>query len=254
MLEYSQVESQRFGLKIFRGTAIDFNPLAIKEFLLRNDGDVGILRLPTTSKVNHWKLLTTGFPVIHADTLVYYVADFAKYNPNGLKNDLIFQPIDEVNKSELSELIPLIFEGYQNHYFSNPYLDKKDIIKGYIEWAESYVFKGKDKISWYVKKKDETIGFATCSFNLAKSECEGVLYGVHPNHSGGGVYSDIIRFTQQYFKDKGYQKMFVSTQVQNFAVQKVWTREGFYIKESFDTYHINALLSDKGKMVKNQMD
>ena len=56
-------------------------------------------------------------------------------------------------------------------------------------------------------------------------------------------FSNIIRFTQNILKTKGCNIMKVSTQVQNYAVQKVWVREGFNIKESFATIHINSLLS-----------
>ena len=37
--------------------------------------------------------------------------------------------------------------------------------------------------------------------------------------------------------------MRVSTQIQNYTVQNVWMREGFFLKESFATIHINSLLS-----------
>jgi hypothetical protein len=92
-----------------------------------------------------------------------------------------------------------------------------------------------------VKRNNQNIGFATCS--IENGEAEGVLYGVMPEASGGGVYSDIIRFTQGFMKDLGVNIMKVSTQVQNYAVQKVWSREGFFITKSLATIHINSLLS-----------
>ena len=58
-----------------------------------------------------------------------------------------------------------------------------------------------------------------------------------------GIYSDVVRFTQNYFKAIGMKKMWVSTQLQNYSVQKSWIEEGFYLKKSFETYHINTLLA-----------
>ena len=37
--------------------------------------------------------------------------------------------------------------------------------------------------------------------------------------------------------------MNISTQIHNIAVQKVWVREGFLMKESYNTIHINSLLN-----------
>jgi acyl dehydratase len=64
-----------------------------------------------------------------------------------------------------------------------------------------------------------------------------------PNFAGKGIYSDMIKYTQQFFKDGGYSSMWVSTQIQNYSVQKAWLNEGFFLKKSFETYHINALLN-----------
>lgn len=242
-MQYSELESKRFNMKIHRASVEEVEPSKIKQSVLGENSDILILRVPSTSKGNHSLLQKTGFPFIHADTLVYYECDFEKYNPNGLKNNLTFEQIDSSNKTFLEHIVPDIFVGYQNHYFSNPLLDKSDIMKGYIEWSQGYCTSDEGKISWYVKKNENIIGFATCSFDVSTRICEGVLYGVLSEHSGGGVYSDIIRFTQSYFLKNGYRKMLVSTQVQNFAVQKVWTREGFFIKQSYDTYHVLAMLN-----------
>jgi len=37
--------------------------------------------------------------------------------------------------------------------------------------------------------------------------------------------------------------MTVTTQIQNYAVQKIWVKEGFSLCNSFDTYHINSFLN-----------
>jgi hypothetical protein len=58
-----------------------------------------------------------------------------------------------------------------------------------------------------------------------------------------GVYGDLIHFTQAFFKGEGYRTMKVSTQIQNHAVQKVWSRESFVLRESLNTIHINSFLS-----------
>lgn len=241
---FSQSESNRFEINIFRGNFQHIESKEIRHFALKEKPDLLILRLPVETKKDHYKVFQSGFPALHCDTLVYYFCSLPKLEINQHRNQITFELIDESNVEVLTSLVPVIFEDYKNHYFSNPLLDKDKIIDGYIEWAKSYTSgEAPSKISWLVKKSDEIIGFATCSFNKKKKECEGVLYGVLPSHAGRGIYSDIIRFTQGYFKELGYLKMLVSTQIQNFSVQKVWSREGFVLMEAFDTYHISPLLS-----------
>jgi acyl dehydratase/GNAT superfamily N-acetyltransferase len=241
---YSRVDSERFGLSIYRCKPQNIDEKRLKREIFDDRPDVVFLRLDVSQKSMHHKIYDLPFEVIHADTLNYYSVDLNKYEPKSLRNDLRFDLITETSQSSLETLIPIIFDDYQNHYFSNKHLNKAEIIQGYTEWAKSYVIQEDGKISWYVYRDQTLIGFATCSFDEKTKSCEGVLYGILPDHSGGGVYTDIIRYTQKYFKERGFREMKVSTQVQNFAVQKVWTREGFYLREAYDTYHINSFLSN----------
>jgi predicted acetyltransferase len=235
---FSDVDSQRFGINVYRATLNEVDIENLKEQIKSNKIDLIILRLPSATKDQHSELHQLGFKVIHADTLVYY---FCTLNNEitPLRNDLNFEIISEDNKEILNEIVPIIFKDYTSHYASNPMLDKAKTSAGYIEWAKSYVTTANpNRISWLVINDDDIIGFATCSFNVEKKECEGVLYGVMPEASGKGVYTDIIRFTQSYFKDLGYKTMWVSTQIQNYSVQKAWIKENFQLKKAFDTYHI----------------
>ena len=61
-----------------------------------------------------------------------------------------------------------------------------------------------------------------------------------PEAAGSGLYGDLIRHTQAIAISNGASVMKVSTQVNNFAVQKVWAREGFHLSEAWDTFHIHS--------------
>ena len=74
-------------------------------------------------------------------------------------------------------------------------------------------------------------------------EAANVLGGEAAAAAGGGVYGDLIRFTQRTYLDAGCVRFRVSTQAQNYAVQKVWSREGFHVDEALLTLHLNPLLS-----------
>ena len=242
-LNYSEVEARRFKMNIYRGVISDLNVKQLNKKILEESIDIAILRIPSEKKIQISRLDKLPFPYFQADTLLYYYVDFEKYTPQKLRNDdLKFVVFNKRDYNTLDKLVEEIFSGYTNHYFSNPSIDKSEIIEGYKEWVRGYSV-GDGKIGWLVQKNGEDIGFATCNTGLDGGIAEGVLYGVLSSASGGGIYTDIIRFTQDYMKNAGCNQMKVSTQVQNYAVQKVWAREGFFLKESFDTIHINSMLN-----------
>lgn len=244
ILKHAHLESDRFQLRVFRGSVEELNAKLLLSQLLTNTVDVAILRLPANKQADLTELDRYGIPYLVADTLVYYYTDLLTYQPRTLTNtDLHFVKCEPNLITILDNLVDVLFKGYTNHYNTNSLLDKSDIVEGYKEWARNYI-NDSGRIVWLVKRQEDYIGFATCSFSDDRRECEGILYGVLPNAAGGGVYGDIIKFTQQYFKNLGYSTMKVSTQVQNYAVQKVWAREGFFMKESFLTLHINSLFEN----------
>jgi acyl dehydratase len=141
----------------------------------------------------------------------------------------------------LEAMVAEVFSGYRNHYAANPFLSAADILGGYQEWVSSYL-ETSGRVVWMALLEDQPVAFATCSFASGGSSCEGVLFGVRRNASGKGIYGDLLRFSQAQFKKEGFRTMRVSTQVQNYAVQKVWSRESFILGESLNTIHINCFL------------
>lgn len=237
----SEEESKRFKMNIVRGKSDSINLKEIQSQIISQNTDVLFLRIPSVKSEQIQNLSKLGYEFYQTDTLVYYISDFEKYSPKELKNfDLKFKKATKDDKHVLKQMVHEIFMGYTNHYFSNQFLDKKGILEGYTEWVVSFIDDHTKEV-FLVYRNDIPVAFATCS--LEDNIAEGVLYGVMPDNAGGGVYSDIIRYTQKYYLDKGVTKMKVSTQVQNYAVQKVWIREGFYMNESYSTIHINSLLS-----------
>jgi hypothetical protein len=242
----SEKESDRFQMNIVRASMDELDVDALAKSIDAFQADLTILRIPCENVSQIAMLQSLPYAFFQTDTLVYYYVDFDVYTPKALKNaDLSFVEAIPADKEILAHLVDEIFPGYTNHYNSNPHINKQHILEGYKEWVLDFVG-AENKFVFLVKKNDAVVGFATCTKD--GDEAEGVLYGVLPNAAGGGVYSDIIRFTQQYMKDLGVNTMKVSTQVQNYAVQKVWSREGFYMKKSFATLHINSLLGQAKKM------
>src|SRR5690554_5789981 len=216
----SNSETKRFKMNIVRGKSDTIELKNLQTQIVKNLADIVVLRIPSKNISEVQNLSKLGYEYFQADTLVYYIVDFERYQPKELRNeDISFRKADLSDKNLLDGMVHEIFQGYTNHYFSNNYINKDEVLEGYAEWVSGFI-EDNSKDVFIVYKNKEAIAFATCSHE--DGVAEGVLYGVMPNNSGGGIYSDIIRFTQNYYIQKGFSKMKVSTQVQNYAVQKVW--------------------------------
>ena len=238
VLAGSELESRRFGVKIARARLdhVDFSALDAE--IQCSDLDLAIIRVPAgTCGVEE-----LSDPTIHADTLVYYRLDLENHVPAPMRNThLVFRRARSEDAADLEILIRHAFADYS----SNPALDPALILAGYEEWGRGFI-DPIDASSTTAGNRSVTlaldqgrpVGFL--AWEQRGDEVEIVLNGVSPTHSGSGLYSDLVRGTQQEAKEQGASHMLVSTQVQNFAVQKVWGREGFHMFQAWDTHHVLA--------------
>ena len=255
LLSPSPLDSRRFGYRIARATLQSVDERVLLKEIISQELDVAIVRIPAGASASLQKLDRYGMAPIHADTLVYYQVSLDTYVPNPLRNpDLVFSVAVEADQNELSALVSSTFEGYVSHYHANPAFAARDILAGYAEWALGYsASTSSDRTTWVARRQGRIVAFACCSEDRDSGTCEGVLYGVHPEHSGGGLYGDLIRYTQEQFRVSGYMSMRVSTQIWNLAVQKVWAREGFVLSRAYDTIHVNSMLSAGEPLVDRQL-
>lgn len=243
VLHKSPLDSQRFGLNVMRGQTHDPDVSALCREIITSACDIAIIRVPTGTALDIGRFARMAMPAIHADTLVYYTCDLTRHVPSPLRNtELEFALATPADLAELRALIAYTFARYVSHYHANPMFPREQVLAGYQQWAEGHV--GHERRSlWTARRDGRIVAFAACEQDKDSGDAEGVLYGVGPDAAGGGIYSDLIRYTQQVARRQGARSMKVSTQVGNFAVQKVWAREGFHMFRALDTLHINALLS-----------
>ena len=240
-IQYAPVESRRFNMNVYRGALNDVDPQKMISDILANHIDIAIIHIPAESQDAIASLANIGVPYLIADMLVYYRIDLKAYKPRQLKNkDLRFVEYLPAHFADMDDLIDQTFQNYQNHYTANP-LMQCDLVEIYQEWVHAYVTDPeKNRIGWLVKLKDQFVGFATCVY--ATNEAEIILNGIIPSVSGRGVYSDLLRHILSAFKKMGLSDFKLSTQAKNYAVQKIWSREGFGIQKSFFTIHLNSLM------------
>lgn len=254
-LVFAPLDSERFGLRVYRATLDRVDDRALAADIIAKQVDIAIVRTPAGGDGSLQRLGRLGMHPIHADTLVYYQVALPEYAPKPVRNtDLVFSEAGGADAEELEALVAMSFEGYRSHYHANPLLDPERILAGYSEWASGYLGGAHpDRITWIARRDGKLVAFACCSHDTEAKECEGVLFGVHPECSGGGIYGDLIRYSQARYREQHYGLMKVSTQVWNLAVQKVWNREGFALSRTHDTFHVNACLSCGDLKVENQL-
>jgi GNAT superfamily N-acetyltransferase len=244
-LVYSENDSKRFGLNIFRATMDEIHSESIAKTILDNEVDTAILRIPSHKLAQIERLEKLAMPFFIADTLIHYKVDLLKYQSESLVNpDIEFIPASQQHHYVLNTLVQKTFSNYVNHYRNNPFFQNQLVNEGYQDWVRSFASENPEgKFCWLLKRDGNFIGFACFIFPPDDfSECKGKLYGVVPDMRGQGIYHDIMRFSMNYAKSCGYSSMLVKTQIENRIVQRVWADMGFKVEDSENTIHINSLL------------
>jgi GNAT superfamily N-acetyltransferase len=245
-LSYAKNDSLRFGLNIHRtpGSVDGVDATALLDYILENNVDTAIIRIPSVKLATLNALDRTGMPYVVADTLAYYDYDLASHPDKPLTNsDLTFHLAGPEDHELLDQLVRTTFGSYVNHYRINPYLENEQVTEGYQEWMRSYAEGNPNRICWIMRKAGEVVGFSTFNFQI-EERVEGILYGVLPEFRRFGIFRDTIRYAQRYAKhERGCTLMRVTSQIENIYPQRVWTREGFELNHTVNTVHINAMLT-----------
>ena len=203
---------------------------------LNSEVDIVISRVDTRIEDRLFDLYKAIPNSFLADTLVYYACqDFEKAD-NNLPAGITIEKARPERKEELTSLISSIFSGYKNHYHSNPIFQSVDLAKGYLEWNLPFL-EDKDKICLILFDHGIPCAFLTAKIYQEDGFADIILNGALKAYEGQGKYSFLLRQLKQILLEMNIQKLIVSTQLSNQRVQKVWTKEQFYLDKSYYTFH-----------------
>lgn len=236
------LESARFGLNVYRARVERIDSALLGAAVIDGRCDVAIVRVPSGRGTRMYDLCQWGWPVIQADTLVTYA--WAAVSPAPALRAGTVATLGRAGSADVADLRALVqaaFEGYSNHYAANPLFDAAGILAGYQEWAESQIG-SEDSDLWLARQDGRAVGFLACRHDIDANASDIVLNGVAPDCGGQGIYTDLVRMAQAEVYQRGIGTLRVATQVGNLRVQGVWSRLGFRLVESLDTFHVNALL------------
>ena len=139
----------------------------------------------------------------------------------------------------VGHLARVCFENYIGHYHSDPRLDSKAADAAYVEWAETSVRQaGARDPAFLALQGDDITGFLTTK-TRADDAREFVLNGVHPDHQRRGLYAALLDAAARMIAEDSISeaRLSISTQINNYGVQRVWARMGLVHSQSFYTFH-----------------
>lgn len=236
---FSSLDSDRFGCRIARASIsttgeVEATIQACKDQQI----EMLIARCPIQSLPALHAMLQGGALIM--DTLIYYQCNLRRaQQPKELRRNLVrsSQPAD---LESLASLVRASFHEYQGHYHADPRLDRAKATEGYVDWALR-MCQVADRSLRQVMVGESPLGrvtgFATMRMN-SPEEGEGVLFGVHPDAEGKGLYWSLMVHAVEWCKAQGANRMVLSTQLTNTVVQKVWVRFGFEPCRAFYTLHL----------------
>ncbi len=236
LVSLSAIDEERFGIRTARASGVTLDRLSsVLEFCRNHDVVLLIARCPTSEVRVVQAVEREEFALM--DTLVYYARDLTKTPIPADNGKVLVRPLRKGEEKQVAATAAESFHGYYGHYHADERLDRAKCDEAYTSWAvRSCVSREVADEVLVADLKNTIVGFATLRLN-SPEEGEGVLFGVVPSAQGYGIYRSFMIRGMEWCRSKGATHMVVSTQINNIAVQKVWTRVGFELSHSYYTFH-----------------
>jgi ribosomal protein S18 acetylase RimI-like enzyme len=235
-IEINSLETKRFGITAARVTDPFADLKEINRAARAQDVQMLTLRIDTGALARVHHLEDDGYRLM--DTLVYYSRSLSDLpapaaNPEGET----IRPATPEDASAVAAVARASFANYFGHYHADPRLSGKAADEAYVEWATKSV-ESCDAVSpvYVAESRGRIVAFLTTRIG-PQGECEIPLNGVHPEAQGAGMYGRILEQGMKAMKEVGCDRVVVSTQINNIAVQRAWGRRGFRMIRSSYTLH-----------------
>jgi GNAT superfamily N-acetyltransferase len=232
---FSQIDSDRFGVRVARAQVVPHNLPRVLEFCTAENIDLLIARCSTNDLAAAQEMQMHGFLMM--DTLVYYGFDLRRRPIPEDNGKLLVRTLRPEDRDQVRNVAKEAFKGYMGHYHADRRLDRRKCDETYASWAErSCVPKAAADAVLVAEHNGDVAGFATLRLNSSE-EVEGILFAVAPEWQGHGVCGSLMIHSLRWTAAQGAQRMIISTQVTNVSMQKVWCRVGFEPSHSYYTFH-----------------
>jgi GNAT superfamily N-acetyltransferase len=240
----SELDTARFGRRVARitvgpdqtdpGRAAD----EVASMFRAMGPDVAVVRWPAGLVALGAHLVHRGLRVVPADVLVYWEARLpAGPLPEGIAVDVLGDVPGFA--ATLPRLARDVFEGYDSHYSAALDLDQEAVLEGYVDWA-TRTSRVRPEDTFVAHEAGEALAFATTARLEDGTTVEVELAGTTPASRGRGVYSRLMSAVMATAAARGAERLVISTQASNTAVQRSWARLGLLPAAAFTTVHLRA--------------
>lgn len=232
---YSQLDSDRFGIRAARAQITSETLPLVLEYCDAERINLLIARCRTDDLPALQRAETEGFFL--TDTLVYYAFDIARKQIPQAAAACTVRAFRSGDTDDIRQVATAAFKGYMGHYHTDPRLDPRKCDEAYASWAERSCVPGLAADAVLVAEWNGQIaGFGTLRAN-SPAEAEGLLFAVAPEHQRRGICGSLMIASLEWSRARGANRMIISTQITNVAMQKVWCRMGFEPMHSYYTLH-----------------
>lgn len=237
MNEISEWDTNHFGFKIAKMSSFDDIRGDLKRF---SDSGVRLIiaRVEASQYASVRDLIREGFEFM--TTEVYYKRAIRNIAMPHDDPRLIVRPFGGGNELDiLVEITRESFANYMSHYSLDPKLDRSRCADVYVEWIKnSCSGELADAVFVGIVKGMGIVGYMT-GRKISDTGGEYGLGAVSPKAQiqRARVYANMMISLMDYFQKRGLKFMRVSTQVDNYVVQKIWIENRFEIYKSEYTFH-----------------
>lgn len=232
---FSQLDSERFGIRVARAHVVAEGLTRVLDYCTAESIDLLIARCATRDVVAAQTMQRHGF--LLTDTLLYYGFDLSSKSIPDDTRKFVFRSVQPGDRDQVRLIASEAFKGYAGHYHSDTRLDPRKCDEAYVSWAErSARLKSAADEVLVAEHDGRVVGFGSLRLN-SPQEVEGLLFAVGSDCQGRGVCGGLMIHSLRWCQSQGAQRMVISTQVTNVAMQKVWCRVGFEPRESYYTFH-----------------
>jgi ribosomal protein S18 acetylase RimI-like enzyme len=232
----SELDRTRFGITTAKAHNLTLETLPQANAFCREQKVALLIARVTANRLDVVQAMESdGFRMM--DSLVYYAFKYAKKSIPEDDSPYTLRLAQPEDAPRIAPVAAHSFQGYYGHYHADSRLDQEACDATYTDWAARSVSDPNVADAVLLVEEGETLlGFATLRMNDAQ-EGEGVLFGVAPEAQGRGIYRTMMVYGMRWVQEQGGERMVVSTQLTNIAVQKVWARLGFEMDRAYYTFH-----------------
>lgn len=243
MLAKSPLDSQRFGINVFRldVSELDSTKFAcvVKDFDSAQP-DIVIVRVSDVQLINFLGELSEAFRFVIADSLLEFCLVFAdKFehlsgaNSREIRDHIrLGVPEDE---SAVRRVASQAFLSHRSHYHANPLFSRSLINVGYEDWAANEL---RDRNSFFVYEDNDKNIKGFLSLQIRNLRGTVVLNAVDPQFAGLGIYQALLKTALEFASDQDCLDVKIMTPSTNIRPINVWIKLGFRYSRLLHTIHV----------------